>query len=268
MSLVASVLCIPEAGEADPFRDMRKEIHKYVPLRRGYMNFFQYDNKKSGSFYFLQKLLWRDVIFSWEGGGGEMWIHWEGPKKIYTRCTYLNGKFHGECKIYSEDGKSLWKHYFYENGDRHGSYKQYWWDENGRLAFHCNYKRGNLCGEYKHYYNSHGSPLEEHCFYDENSICQGEYKKYHEDGKTLWLHRFFDENGKLHGESNEYCKDGKTLRFHSIYEHGVSVKGYAAEIEELHCKMERTRENLKKRKAKVDASSSSSKGTKRTSPPP
>ncbi len=177
MSLLASVLRIPEAGEADPFRDMRKEIHEHVH-EKTYLRFFNDDNDHQKSF--LQKLLWRDVIFLWKEER-----YW---RKIVC-CPYLNGKLHGVCKEYRRIDETLFGHSNYERGKRHGESREYY--EDGKtLRKHSNYENGK-----------------EH----------GEYKVFRKDGK-LWRRGNF-KNGNEDGVHELYYKEGP-LRERCTYLNG------------------------------------------------
>ncbi len=228
-SLLASLLRIPAAGEAAPdlHRDMRKEIHKYVP-KQTYFGFFGGDQKP---YSFLQKLLWRDVIFLWKS-----WYTRNG--KLETESTLKNGNLYGEYKHYCQDG-TLFLHRFYD--EHHESYKEYYMGsetlryhsnyehgqlhgehshylDNGSLHIHCFHKKGNLHGEYREYYRDKGTKLNIHCYYESGEL-HGPYRKYHEDGKTLEVECTY-KNGQLLGDCKKRNRDG-TLKKHCTY-HSLS----------------------------------------------
>ena len=121
-----------------------------------------------------------------------------GKKYEYT---LVNGKKHGEEKVYFGNGKlNILTHYV--NGEEYGVYKEY--DREGHLLMNGSYnKNGDFTGEERKYDDDGNIRKISHYINDNET---GEYKCFDENGR-IWKSGIM-KNGDFTGIEKDYYDDG------------------------------------------------------------
>jgi len=120
-------------------------------------------------------------------------------KHVGGECMYMNGKLHGDVKVYFNNRNIPYQHTKFKNGIKHGCELQY--HINGKLSTSTYYINDKPSGEWKSWYWS----------------------------GNLWIEANFDDDGNKHGVYHEYYDrtiNGKKREYY--FNHGKECGTFKA----------------------------------------
>ena len=91
------------------------------------------------------QLVKEDTREYWVNDRGEWhgeYKRWDENGQLSVHCFFVNGRYHGEAKLWWYENGQLRRHCFFVNDEFHGEYKS--WRDNGQLSVHCFYVNGDI----------------------------------------------------------------------------------------------------------------------------